>query len=190
MKEDYDFKKVGSFEVISGAVVVTDPCYQEDEMSFNRVEIPNGTYDAYVEVVGNEITNGWGDRVANLLVLKSGIDPSSYEPNSIDIANFDVGVDSGQAGVFDSTKVHLTHEEDYDSWCKLSTNENSAGVMAYGAVSQSGYGDGGYACHLLKNAQGIVEGLVVVFIAPDDEEEDGIEEDFEEVGYDELTEED
>jgi hypothetical protein len=62
--------------------------------------------------------------------------------------------------------------------------------MAYGAVSQSGYGDGGYSCHLLKNTQGIVEGLVVVFIAPDDEEEGGIEEDFEEVGYDELTEED
>lgn len=188
--ESFKFKHVGSFNVTSGAVIVTDPCYEENYDSPNRVELPNGTYNAYVDIVGNEITKGWGDRVANLIVLKSGLEPETYRPSSSTTANFEVGVDSGQAGVFDALSVHLTNSEDYDSWCNLSSSHNRAGVMTYGVVSSSGYGDGGYICRLLKNSENIVEGIVVTFIEEeiDEEYEEFNEEEIEDVGYDEMIE--
>lgn len=191
--ENFKFTNIGSFQVTSGAVVVTDPCYEEDENSSNRIEVPNGTYNAYVDVVGNEITRGWGNRVANLIIMKSGYAPETYKAHQVIDATFEVGVDSGQAGVFDASKVHLTNSEDYDSWCSLSSSKNHSGVMSYGAVSSSGYGDGGYRCCILKNSSGVVEGIVVVFIEEETEEdsddyEEFNEEEFHNAVYDGLTE--
>lgn len=93
--------KVGKFNNVSGAFRVSDPCYEKDTRYAGVVDnCLVGEWEAYVaklEVVG------WGSRVATLVVRAVGGLPSGVREQ----LPFEVGVDSGQAGVFEETKYGL-----------------------------------------------------------------------------------
>ena len=60
-------------------------------------------------------------------------------------------------------------EHDYgDLWynhaCDITLSEMSAGVMPYGVVSSSGFGDGSYVCHTHKGSDGEIDFAFVIFI--------------------------
>lgn len=89
----------------------------------------------------------------------------------------DVGVDSGQAGFYDEAfyqdnsifKGMPEPEHDYgDLWynhaCDITLSEMSAGVMPYGVVSSSGFGDGSYVCYTHKGSDGEIYFAFVIFI--------------------------
>ncbi len=93
------------------------------------------------------------------------------------VCNFEVGVDSGQAGFFDDSHYRDNSvlesmpkpEHDFDiPWynycCDLTLSERQAGVLPYGAVSSSGYGDGGYTALQHRNQQGQVDCVVILFL--------------------------
>ena len=89
-------------------------------------------------------------------------------------ARFEVGVDSGQAGIYDEDYYNKYHTADdcdddwYDDICNLT---NPAGTKdGKCAVSSSGFGDGGYTCYMLVNDDNQVIAISIVFI--EDEEED------------------
>jgi len=108
--------------------------------------------------------------------LENGLQLDAFEKT-----NVDVGVDSGQAGFFE-----LSHyaealsgkpsgrqgdekfEEFYDGVCELTLAAASFGVVPFGAVSQSGYGDGGYDCFVRLNEDGQTVDSYIVFIGEDD----------------------
>ena len=93
-------------------------------------------------------------------------------------ANIDVGVDSGQVGFFDERLYPLnpvaigsTLESFYEPICELTGSDEQFGVLAFGVVSSSGYGDGSYDCFTVRNAEGLLVEAVIIFISGDEDEE-------------------
>lgn len=85
-----------------------------------------------------------------------------------------VGVDSGQAGLFDSALYPANGAADeafYDKCCDLTLGDAQAGSVGFGIVSSSGYGDGGYNCFVKTNTEGEVVGVAIVYICHGEDED-------------------
>ena len=52
----------------------------------------------------------------------------------------------------------------YNHACDITLSEMSAGVMPYGVVSSSGFGDGSYVCYTHKGSDGEIDFAFVIFI--------------------------
>jgi hypothetical protein len=174
-----------TFEVTSGAIVCSDPCYSIPTWCQGIVEnVKNGTWIANV-IVTDE--GDWGKRIALLSISHKDIE----EPDAnIDIMNFVGGVDSGQFGFFDkdfyrNDEVAKDLEkydfgENYDvqegdTWyracCNLTLGDEQWGVLPNGVVSSSGFGDGSYDVFGYKDAYGEYVAFAVVFIYDDEGDE-------------------
>lgn len=151
---------LGGFEMTSQTMRVSDPCYDRDVWccgTFGKCK--TGTWEAgpdYSVIRQRKVyqmKDGW---------LEQPID---------------VGVDSGQAGFYDEAfyqdnsifKGMPEPEHDYgDLWynhaCDITLSERSAGVMPYGVVSSSGFGDGSYVCYTHKGSDGEIDFAFVIFI--------------------------
>lgn len=178
------------FEITSGAMVCSDPCYTNDVWCMGIVNnVKSGTWSADVDETDG--SSSWGRRIAKLRVhhTDSGVETMSSKWIKL-TGTF--GVDSGQFGFFDArhyrkadsvkdqtkhdfggTDVADTDEEKwYRACCHLTLSPDSWGVIPNGAVSSSGYGDGSYDVYALKNAQGEYIAFTAVFIDQEEEEED------------------
>ena len=163
--------KIGTFEVKSGAVICSDPCYKRDTWCQGVLKnVKKGKWLASI-VRSNE--GEWGSRVAELIAVHSVHAPIP-ESNDWNVEKFDVGVDSGQAGIFDDKSYRGGEDEYgyggwYDKCCDLTLKTEgghqilSAGVLEGGVVSSSGYGDGCYDCFTIKN-NGKIVGIRIVFM--------------------------
>ncbi len=150
-----DAVHVGTFRCESGTLRVTDPCYEPGTWCAGSIgDCRTGEWAA---VITRQDYGDWGRRVRRLTVAHT--DGGTGDEQQ---AKFEVGVDSGQAGVFDAAQFTT---RDYDRWCRLS---NPAGAQRHGVVSSSGFGDGGYACTYRRDADGKCFEISITFI---DEEE-------------------
>ena len=180
------------FEITSGAMICSDPCYTTDVWCMRAVNnVKKGTWSAEVD---EPDMGGWGKRIAQLRVYHTN---SSVETMSSEWEKLPgtFGVDSGQFGFFDAehyrkadsvkeqTKYDFGDDTDdsdrdgeewYRACCYLTLGEESWGVIPNGVVSTSGYGDGSYNVYGLKNADGEYIAFTVVFI--DTYEEDELDE--------------
>jgi len=168
-KNKFDGTELGTFEVESGKLMITDPCYEPGTWCQGELrEVHNGTWSARV------IKNGEGrcaELVAECDVVSLSEASRFWEPQDID-----VGVDSGQAGIFDSE--HFRSEADaigiekswYSMCCDKTLGKMGAGVIPCGVVSSSGYGDGSYNCFIRKRKDKIVA-VKIIFISEEDEED-------------------
>ncbi len=164
--------EIGKFEIASGEAIISDPCYTPDSFCEYRLECQKGQYTAFVlkKDAGN-----WGERIFELEAILSSKASSS---NWKEVPNIGIGVDSGQAGIFDATKYckdEFITESDFGSepWdcdgpfysaCGSHTlSDKHAGVLSFGAVSSSGYGDGAYELQILEDGEGIY-GMKIIFI--------------------------
>ena len=160
------------FEINSGAMVCSDPCYTTDIWCMKTVNnVKNGTWLAHsnLDTVGD-----WGERNVDLTVHHADhkIDETAWEqiPGTF-------GVDSGQFGFFDRDNYRkaesvkdmpkynfggqfLTDESDpdgeiwYTACCKITLdNPESWGVLPNGVVSSSGFGDGSYTVYGIKDTR-------------------------------------
>lgn len=161
---------LGAFEVVSGKLIVSDPCYAEDIWCCNALEaVRNGTWNASV-VYDGDLNY---PRVAALIVEHESAEGVS---KSTEEAAFSVGVDSGQAGFFDAAHYRnervidpqCTPAEHADLWydhcCQITLARQQAGVLPFGAVSSSGYGDGCYDCSIQRDALGDLIRAEIQFI--------------------------
>lgn len=90
-----------TFEMKSGKMRVTDPCYDKKTWCSGVIEnVLSGVWFAENIILDNEQTNGWGNRNGELIVWHSDYSPDSI----IELTSIDVGVDSGQAGFFDDAE--------------------------------------------------------------------------------------
>jgi len=162
---------IGEFEITSEGAVISDPCYEPGTWCaavLNKVMI--GTWTAYVI----SLENG---RVDKLLAFFG----QSERASSWQVIPETIGVDSGQCGIFDSRHYQddsvvmtvermgpeiIREEEPWYSICcdRTINTEHSAGVIPFGCVSSSGYGDGSYRCEIQKDIEGYVVGIQVTFI--------------------------
>ena len=163
---------------------VSDPCYDRDVWccgTFGKCK--TGTWEAGVLKTD---MGDWGVRCAVLAVRhkETGPDYSVIRQRKVYQMKdgwleqpIDVGVDSGQAGFYDEAfyqdnsifKGMPEPEHDYgDLWynhaCDITLSEMSAGVMPYGVVSSSGFGDGSYVCYTHKGSDGEIDFAFVIFI--------------------------
>jgi hypothetical protein len=141
---------VGTFEIKSGRIAVSDPCYGGDK------EFPakKGKWLASVKMSDE---GSWGMRVARLM--------AHHEDHPVggcrDLGD-SVGVDSGQMSISDAEICPALAHGLYDEVCQKTA---PAGIVAcgLGVASSSGYGDGGYALLIAKDGD-LVVGAEVVFI--------------------------
>jgi hypothetical protein len=165
-------KQLGSFEVVSGEILISDPCYDIPTWCTALVKAKNGIWDAWVHISD---TGDWGMRVAQLFARHEDLEGHVSADDEIGEA----GVDSGQCGFFDiehfkddslvdeSMRTRddwLVEEELWYSLCCDVTLSSHAGVIPFGVVSRSGYGDGGYDVSGHKNGDDEYDMLVLRFI--------------------------
>ena len=154
-----EWLSLGNFEVVSETLIITDPYYGTDMGSplQGMVMALNGTWKAEV---GRKNTGSWGIRNAYLIAYHQDHCPHAWDyarwPSLLPCT---IGVDSGQAGIFD--KWHFkddtiipkeffeehkgNFEKDwYGLCCSKTLYGVFAGVIPFGVVSSSGYGDGSY----------------------------------------------
>jgi hypothetical protein len=166
-------------------VRVSDPCYGTGVWCSGVVDnVKEGTYNVDVEISDEGV---WGNRVKSLIALHS-----EYTDHSVMVkTDFEVGVDSGQAGIYDEdyyNQYHTYHDCDNDWYEEICELTNPFGTKDEKCVvSSSGFGDGGYDCYLLKDENNEVVGIQVVFINDDEEDDDYNE--YEEDDYDEYEDE-
>ena len=167
---------LGEFEIKSGEVIVSDPCYAIGTWCQGLVRnVKNGTWVADVACLEESGRNAF-------LVVhhKDYIMPMGTVWEQLD---FDIGVDSGQAGFYDyagykkddsvpnSIKNSLGFdlnepgEKFYAYNCDLTLKtEHDAGVLPTGAVASSGYGDGSYTVSVVKDEAVKVVAMEIIFI--------------------------
>ena len=150
-------------------VRVSDPCYGTDVWCSGVVDnVKEGTYNVDVEMSDEGM---WGNRVKSLTAIHSDYNGHSI----IEKAPFEVGVDSGQCGIYDEDYYRQYHDNDdcnrdwYLDVCKLTDPFGTKDDKC--VVSSSGYGDGSYDCFLLRDKNNEVVGFQIVFIEDDDEED-------------------
>lgn len=166
--------QLGNFEVNSGQLVVADPCYELDTNTviMGVLELAaNGPWIAEVEKV--EIPE-WGEANAKLTAYHESVAEQRTILEWIK-CSFVVGVDSGQAGIFDRNHYRIsnaanhsgsndTDSEWYLACCDITENGEEAGVLTGGVVSRTGMGDGAYGVYKAENWQSQVVGVKIVFI--------------------------
>lgn len=166
-------------------IMVSDPCYSVGTWCQGVIgNVLPGEYHCHTYMSDEGI---WGRRVAAITVCHS--DYIDEEPDFCHEMFFEVGVDSGQAGIFDLAYYEQHHssvdearelnEEWYDRVCEATLSISQAGIVDEKCfVSSSGYGDGGYTCYTAEDLNGYVIGALIVYIDVDYEEDD--EDDWEE----------
>jgi hypothetical protein len=178
--------KVGTFEVESGQLVVSDPCY-----SYRGPDWPNADLQS---VLGNVRNGTWRTvkktsiffdepvgRVVSVKCFLQGVGDGLLNPARAELFNNNLAVDSGQMSIVDSICYPSFVGKDHGEWgdadsgyyqAYLCHEDKGAGVIQGGAVCSSGFGDGGYSGYLYRDAEGKVVGVEVVFITEENEEED------------------
>lgn len=175
------------FEIKSGKLVLSDPCYDLGTWCQGIVDgVKKGKWVGDVEYI-----DSFGHRVAKLWAYHedypmSGDDIKGYG----EILEFTGGVDSGQFGYFDHEEyrndnivqgvervtpddVICDDEPWYSICCDRTLSKDKWGEIPFGIVSSSGYGDGSYPTYGIKDVDGKEwVGFVTLFIWDDDEEDD------------------
>lgn len=180
---------LGSFDVVSGSLMVSDPCYEKGTWCQGLLDnVRNGKWNA---LVTKSKEGSWGNRCSSLVVEHEKVDHRSIVSTEWNKGKFEVGVDSGQAGFFDISTYKngkliekdptfdavCADDEDenenrwYNACCDITLGSMNAGVLPGGVVSGSGFGDGGYDC-MYAMKDGEVVAAMIVFIAGEEEEEE------------------
>lgn len=146
--------KIGTFEVDSSVMVVSDPCYSIGTWMTEEIwGVKPGTWHASIET--EDTGDIFGVRIWKLHAVHS--DYIDKVDGLREINHGEFGVDSGQAGIFDykhyqdnndaagMSYEHFVGKPWYDLCCTLTMRtEHDVGVLPHGVVSCSGLGDGLY----------------------------------------------
>jgi hypothetical protein len=199
---DLLFKKLGSIQLTSGKVVVSDPCYERGTWCMGGLsDVLPGTWETAIvhspacPADVTDIIARWEyNRVHELMaahtdhqeLISAG---AANDYSQWEVADFHVGVDSGQAGIFDDTFYRndgVLEESDKpkdEMWknrserlgdafyggccertcCGDSGDRKYAGTLSRGVVSSSGYGDGGYVC-LYKRVNNQIVAIAIIYM--------------------------
>ena len=132
---------IGTFEVITNRIYVTDPCYDEPQ-----------------QIIEGCLSGKWIARRASKSLI-------CYSESVSQGTRFDedaglVDVDSGQIGVFGDEMNWGEGEYDdkdhfYGACCALSLSDERCGIFySVGVVTRTNHGDGTYQLKVRRNARG------------------------------------
>jgi len=164
---------LGSFVNESGIFIVSDPCYELSTWCQGRLtDVATGKWAAFVKKADKK---EWGIRCVELLAKHESVE---HKITNWELCSFLVGVDSGQAGIFDEKyyanndafsskeipESNYGNTKLYNFCCDITLSEKKAGVLPYGTVSSSGFGDGTFQCYISKNNDGKIIAIKIIFI--------------------------
>lgn len=157
-----DAEFVGQFKVKSHKLRISDPCYDKKTWCAGVIdEVKNGTWESYVKVNDD-------NRVSELMAFHKDITKSTLKNDNWIEQDIDVGVDSGQCGIFDEdsypegkTGEYNDVNSFYGKCCKITSSDY--GSIDFGVISSSGYGDGSYVSYILEEKDEVV-GVKIIFI--------------------------
>lgn len=165
-----------TFEINSGEMVISDPCYDESIDTTAPLPVTNGTWRAHVDKKCG--------RVAKVSV--SCQDHYCGSSSRELIGSF--AVDSGQLGFFDKETYrnndmfsvdHILQERIIDcdgnfyaNCCDITLSTDQAGALDHGFVSSTGWGDGEYKVWGRKNKEGLWTEFVVDYMDEEDEDDE------------------
>lgn len=194
---------LGSFKINSGEMIIGDPCYSPHVWCLGYANnVSNGYWESKVFIADNSVT-GWGDRSTALFAFNKKYFKDNFGYDDIAVEHFmnvayedyfgldveikELGVDSGQAGIYDSRHYIKMHEEDKKkeelsgrierdtTWywsqnAEITLSRIGAGINpdGMGCVSSSGYGDGTYDYYVYRNKNGYVVAILIIFIREDE----------------------
>ena len=163
-------------------VVISDPCYTIPTwcQSVLRNVMP-GKY--HVGILKSD-QGDWGRRNSALMAIHEGHIHSGLKWKR---ENVTIGVDSGQAGIFDydsyrndKWKIKVPKSDfqlfggeinEGDVWytniCKLTLRNMGWGKYSHGVACRSGLGDGGYHLYVAKEGRKVV-GIMIDFLIDSD----------------------
>lgn len=185
-------KKIGNFKTNSDILRITDPCYTKDTWCSGILQnCQIGKWSAFL-IYSNE--GSFGIRVSQIFAVAGDISISDaqkvLDEYNWKLANIHVGVDSGQAGIFEDneypeeeTGEYGDNTTFYGKCCDLTQTDDQGGVLDFGVVSSSGYGDGSYECFYAEKND-LISSIRIVFLEEDNLEYD--EFDYEESDYDDI----
>lgn len=103
---------IGYFDVQSDQLVVSDPCYNLGTWCIGILKNPKkGKWFASVEK-SNE--GDWGSRIAELFACHEEFEVNSqWNYFLFDKCDFEIGVDSGQAGIFEKRRCSYYSKRRY-----------------------------------------------------------------------------
>lgn len=176
---------IGDFK-LGSKVMVSDPSYEVGIWCQSKLEnVKPGEYIGFAEMIHDA---DWGVRVSKLYALNK--DFMKLEFWDWELSGNEIGVDSGQAGIFDlesyrndSVQIEnvpenkimdsMKSDEKGDEWyrnlTKITLDEDFA-IYSGGIASRSGIGDGGYSLFTAYE-DGEVVGICIDFHMDIDEEE-------------------
>ena len=178
---------LGTFQLESTELRVSDPCYNKDTWCAGVLKdcLP-GKWESAIATCQDPL---FGDRVAALMISHMDSDATcegllSSLKGALRSTPFEVGVDSGQAGFFDNSHfkddtVIQASAVSFDAgdmgiWyahcCDITLSSAQAGVVPFGVVSSSGFGDGTYDCLYQTDSCGKVTDAIIWFITDDEDE--------------------
>jgi len=164
--------QLGNFELTSGQLVISDPCYELNRDTIIMGVLDNVLNGTWVGQVGKTEVRDWGEACSKLTAFHSSV-AEQVEYLEWVKCSFIVGVDSGQAGIFDINKYRIpdcdVQETDTDSdWylscCDITESGHEAGVLDGGVVSHTGMGDGTYGAYIATNNDNQVIAVKIIFI--------------------------
>ena len=147
------------FKVISGKLIVSDPCYGNIEL----IGAANGTWEAEIKTGHFE---DWGKRVTEIEAKHPDLDSDEWES----LGHRDV--DSGQMWIGDMAYWNGGETEWYDDICKTHGKVYASLYAAKeGVLTTSGFGDGGYELFGIKDEDDNLVAVKVVFITEEEIEQ-------------------
>lgn len=181
----------GDFNIESGAVKIGDPCYSPDTWCLGSCDdVLSGKWRAKF-FRADDLTTGWGDRNTALFAFNKGYFEEKFGFDDIEVDRFakgayctqfcldymsgELGVDSGQAGIYDEKHYIKMQELDKNAsrenawyWTngQVTLHGLEAGILKdkKGVVSSSGYGDGCYDYYCYYDKEGYTVAILIVFI--------------------------
>jgi hypothetical protein len=108
----------------------------------------------------------------------------------------EIGVDSGQAGIFCETSYrndivaesivtpqsdfHIVFDGEGEKWyekmCKFTLSKDQCGTYETGVVTSSGIGDGGYPLDVIRERNGYIVGMKITYLFDEEDEDEEYEE--------------
>ncbi len=156
--------ELGDFELSQPKLLISDPCYKPGTWCAGSVDAKPGRWCAQALIGPTE----WLVRTKVLRAHHESVDPQVFT-EGLEDSGLDVGVDSGQCGLFDEVKypAEAFADDAYDKICDLTIGTPlKGGILAgrSGVVTSSGFGDGSYRAWIRQNAAGKVIAIEVRFI--------------------------
>ena len=147
--------------------MVSDPCYEIGTFHQHKLtDVLPGEYQCTV-------VKFLGNRCSFIIAVHKDYNTED-KLNWRKISTADIGVDSGQAGIFSmetyrnnsvfvsGSRKENDGEEWYDYMCEMTVDGDRWGTYPNGIVSQSGNGDGSYELRVAKH-KGKIVGMVLDF---------------------------